>query len=240
MADDRDSPGTLGVLQLQNTPMMFRGCLGNPETFAFPTRCLRVRGAWVSNVVPGDPAIEPSFISSAQTLEAEGVAAITTTCGFALRFQAAMASAVRIPVSTSSLVLLPTLLGMLPPGKKVGVLTFDARHFTADLLDLAGVMDPARVVVAGIEGTQSWEEMSRPDVQIRHETLERDVLATIDALREREPLVAGLLFECAGFGPVSPAARRRTGLPVHDAVTSAEFLMAGAAARVATPELIGA
>ena len=220
-------PAALGILQLANTPMMLVGCLGNPATFDFPVRYRRVTGAWVDNVVAGDPGIEDAFVAAARELEQDGVAAITTTCGFALRHQRAMAAAVGVPVAASSLLLLPSLLAAAPPGRKIGVLTFDSRHFSAELLPLAGVSEPGRIVLAGIEDTRSWERMSRPEVEMTGEILERDVLAAVDRLVAGEPALAALLFECAGFGPVSATARRRTGLPVLDAVETARLLMAG-------------
>ncbi|BBK30098.1 hypothetical protein EDC65_4656 [Stella humosa] len=220
-------PAALGILQLANTPMMLVGCPGNPATFDFPVRYRQVSGAWVDNVVAGDPAVEAAFVAAARALEQEGVAALTTACGFALRHQRAIAAVLRIPVATSSLLLLPSMLAAARPGGRIGVLTFDARHFSPDLLPLAGVAAPDRVAVMGIEGSESWERMSQPEVQITADILERDVLAAIDRLVAREANLAGLLFECGGFGPVSAAARRRTGLPVLDAIDNARLLMAG-------------
>ncbi len=206
--------------------MMLVGCPGNPATFDFPVRHRQVAGAWVDNVVAGDDRVEAAFVAGARELEQEGVAAITTACGFAIRHQRAIAAAVRVPVSASSLLLLPSLLAMVPPDGRVGVLTFDSRHFSPDLLPLAGVADPGRIVVGGIEGSESWARMSQAEVRITREILERDVLAAIDRLLARGPAPAAILFECAGFGPVSAIARRRTGLPVLDAIDNARLLMA--------------
>src|SRR4051794_19347477 len=115
-------PGPLGVLQLENKPVMFLGSLGNPKTFSFPTLYRTVAGAWASNVVPGDPAMEAAFVSAAKELVAEGAAAITTNCGFTLRYQRAMAEAVPVPVATSSLLLLPFLAATTRGC--IGILTF--------------------------------------------------------------------------------------------------------------------
>ena len=89
---------------------------------------------------------------------------ITSNCGFALRYQAAIAAAATVPVSVSSLNLLPYLLRSVPAGGKVAVLTYDSRHFDAGLFALAGVADDARrIVIAGIEGSRCHELMLRPD-----------------------------------------------------------------------------
>lgn len=216
----------LGVLQLGNRPMLYKGCLNTPETFPFPILCRMVPGAWVANVVPGDPSIEPAWIETAQALFAEGATAITSNCGFALRYQRAVAAAVPVPVVLSSLVLLPTLLAALPAGRELGIVTFDASAFTPDLLDRSGVARDAPVRIIGIEGTGSYLEMCRPDNAIGLPMLEADVTARITASAAGGKLGA-LLFECAGFGCVSQAVREATGLPVWDAVDAAMFAMAG-------------
>lgn len=219
--------GPLGVLMLQNTPMTFLGCLSNPETFAFPILCRTVEGAWVENVVPGDPAVEPAFTAAAKAVAREGAVAVTSNCGFAIRHQRAVADTLAIPVSLSSLLLLPSLLNTVGSGQRVGIATFDSRYFSSDLLPLAGVADPERCVIVGIENTASWQAMSRRNVKIGYDELEADLTGAITQLLSRHRDIAALLFECAGFGPFAPAIRRKTAMPVYDAQTNARLLMLG-------------
>lgn len=86
----------------------------NPETFDFATISETVAGAWVENVVRGDPALEPAYVAAARRLVERGAVAITSTCGFSIRHQAAVAASVNVPVIMSSLLLLPALLRQLP------------------------------------------------------------------------------------------------------------------------------
>lgn len=217
--------GALGILQLQNKPTMFRGSMSHPGTFAFPIVTLPVPGAWVSNVVPGDPKVEPAFVSAAQELVRQGAVALTTNCGFAIRHQQAIAQAVPVPVATSTLLVVPLVAAMT--SGKIGLITFDARPLTAGVLRMAGIADDAPVVIAGLEGTQTWEIMSRPDAPITPDQMEDDVLAVIESLRRRVPSVSVLVFECAGFPVVSAGIRRATRLPVYDVTTVANLLMSG-------------
>lgn len=217
---------TLGVLQLDNKPMMVPGCVNTSETFGFPVLGRIVPGARVSNTVAGDPSLEPMWIDAARALQADGVAAITSNCGFALRYQAAIAAAVSVPVSTSSLMLLPYLLRSVPDGGKVGVLTYDGRHFDPNLLALAGVPKDAPIVVAGIEGTKCHELMLRPDNPVTVDELKTTVLDLAQAMAKKHR-IGSFLFECAGFGPASPLVRQRIGRPVWDATDNARILMMG-------------
>ncbi|XSC42611.1 hypothetical protein ACF1BQ_030315 [Bradyrhizobium sp. RDT10] len=79
----------------------------------------------MENVVRGDPSLEPAYIAAARRLVERGAIAIHSTCGFAVRYQRAVAAAVNVPVAMSSLLLLPALLRQLPPSAKIAVLTYD-------------------------------------------------------------------------------------------------------------------
>jgi hypothetical protein len=216
---------SLGVLQLQNKPMMFKGCLSHPETFDFPTITLPVADAWVSNVVAGDASLEHNFIAAAKELVRRGAAAITTNCGFAVRYQRAMARALPVPVATSTLLIVPAVAAMTRG--RVGLLTFDSGPLTPDLLRLAGIGDDLCVSIAGLEGTTSYEIMSRPDAPITVAQIEDDLLAAIERLRGHDQDIAALVFECAGFPVASERVRRQTQLPVYDVTSMCKLLMSG-------------
>ena len=65
--------------------------------------------------------------------------AITTNCGFLVKLQGQLAAAVSVPVFTSSLLLVPLVHRMLPPGRRVGAPTVDASALTAEHLIGAGI-----------------------------------------------------------------------------------------------------
>lgn len=232
----RQNNGALGLLQLQNTPQTMAGSLSNPTTFPFPTICRRVPGAWVKNVVLGaeDDRMEAAFISAAKELVRDGAVAITTNCGFTIKYQKAMAQALSVPVSTSSLLLLPYLTTTIKG--RVGVLTFDSRPLTFDLLKLTGVETHDRIAVAGIENSKTWKAMSTPENNYTVSQLAGDVLAAVALLRKQHDDVAAILFECAAFPIVAQGIREQTRIPVYDAVTNAKLLMGGY--DMATPKAI--
>ncbi|WP_245265843.1 hypothetical protein [Mesorhizobium sp. LNJC394B00] len=116
------------------------GSVFNPATFDFPIITETVPEAWADRVIPGDPALEPAYIAAARRLVERGAVAISGDCGFTIRYQAAVASSVKVPVAMSSLLLVPMLLRQLPATAKLAVLTADSTHCGEDLLD---VDDPA-------------------------------------------------------------------------------------------------
>ena len=108
---------TVGILMLDTRFPRIPGDMGNASTFPFPVRYHRVTGAVPDLVVRrGAEGLLPNFIEGARALEREGVGAITTNCGFLIKYQRELAAAVSVPVFTSSLLLVPLVHRMLGPG----------------------------------------------------------------------------------------------------------------------------
>ncbi|MDI3567183.1 hypothetical protein [Bradyrhizobium sp. Arg816] len=215
---------SLGVLHLERglppgapSSKPLPGSLLNPASFNFPVISETVAGAWVENVVCGDPTLEPAFIAAARRLAERGAIAISSTCGFSIRHQPAVASSVSVPVVMSSLLLLPALLRELPRNAKIAVLTYDSAHLTEDLLGLPDRDERVRIVIGGIEGGKFWhDELKRPAPPIDIPAIKADVGACVVRLRAAHPDIATILLECAAFPLVAAAIRRAAQLPVYD------------------------
>ncbi|RPJ04533.1 MAG: aspartate/glutamate racemase family protein, partial [Deltaproteobacteria bacterium] len=112
------------------------GDIGNAYSYTFPVRYKVVKGAKPDKIMKNEPdldMLEP-FIQAARELESEGVKAITTSCGFLAVFQKELSKAVRSPVFTSALILVPLVRAMLNKEKWIAIFTFNAaatteRHF---------------------------------------------------------------------------------------------------------------
>lgn len=229
------SPCYLGILNLERgdlpdapPPEPLPGSLLNPAvTFNFPVLAETVSGAWVENVVRGDPTLEPAFIAAARRLVHRGAVAITSTCGFSIRHQVAVAASVNVPVVMSSLLLLPALLRQLPPSAKIAVLTYDSSHCGEDLLRVYDPAERARIVVGGIEGGKFWQdELKQPAPPIDVLGMEQDVTGCIARLRAKHLEIEAILLECAGFPMVATAIRRMVKLPVYDITDLCRMTMA--------------
>nr|WP_210314609.1 hypothetical protein [Rhizobium lentis] len=202
------------------------GSLHHPATFEFPTIRETVPGAWAEVVVRGDPALEAPFIAAAQRLAERGASAIAADCGFSIRHQAAVAAAVEIPAAVSALMLVPMILRQLPAEAKLAVLTFDATHCGKELLGLSDPSEEARVVIGGLEHSQTWiNEMKRPPDPTDAVILEQDVCACIEKLRLIHPEIRAILLECTMFPRIAQPVRRFTGLPVYDVTTLCRMVM---------------
>lgn len=219
--------GFIGILQLQTRfPRPF-GDIGHSETFDFPVRRLVVPRASAQAVVREDPMVlVPAFIEAALALQAQGAVAITTSCGFLARVQADIAGALRVPFAASALLQVRWLLPLLAPGRRVGVVTADARALSAQHLLAAGA--PADTPLAGLDPAGELSRTLFEDL----ETLD-PVRAQADAVRaalslvRAHPEVAALVLECTNLPPYRGAIMQATGLPVYDCNTLVRWLWQG-------------
>src|SRR2546426_5002180 len=141
---------TVGILILDTRFPRILGDVGNAATFPFPVRYHRVSGAHPDLVVRrGAEGLLPAFVQGARALEGEGVGAITTSCGFLVKYQQELAAAVRVPVFTSSLLMVPLVHRLLPAGRRVGIMTVDAAPPGPEPLPGAGTTNASPIPGAG-------------------------------------------------------------------------------------------
>jgi hypothetical protein len=112
---------SLGILHLERglppgtpRPNPFPGSVWNPDTHGFPVMPETVEGAWVDNIIRGDPSLGAAFVVAARRLADRGAIVISSTCHFAARHHDAVSASLDVPVGLSSLILLPALLRQLP------------------------------------------------------------------------------------------------------------------------------
>ncbi|MBZ9603037.1 hypothetical protein [Phyllobacterium chamaecytisi] len=224
----------LGILDLEcglvtgaTRPPPRPGSILNPASYNMPVVLETVSGAWAEIVIRGDPALEVHYVAAAKRLAQRGAAVITANCGFSIRHQAAVSASVKVPVLTSSLLLLPLLLRQLPVQAKIAVLTADSTQLTADLLGIDDPADRERIVIGGVEGGEMWRnEMKRPPQQTDVSVIEAEVLDCFEKLRVRNSEIGAILLECTAFPLVASEVRQITKLPVYDITTLCRMMIA--------------
>ncbi|MBL6076775.1 aspartate/glutamate racemase family protein [Belnapia sp. T18] len=218
----------LGILMLEARFPRIPGDMGNGETWPFPVLFRVVRGATPERVVlQGARGLLPDFIAAAQELVALGAEAITTNCGFLSLFQRELAEAVGVPVATSSLMQVPWVQAMLPPGQRVGIVTVSRSSLTAAHLAAAGV--PADTPIAGTEGGREFFRVliaaEKDDLDI--DLAEQDILEAGRALVGAHPEVGAIVLECTNMPPYAAALRAAVGRPVYDIYSMVSWFQAG-------------
>src|SRR5271166_5517957 len=175
----------VGILMLETRFPRIPGDMGNAKTWPFPVLYKVVPGASPRRVV-SDKAegLLDEFLSAAGELVRLGADGITTTCGFLSLYQREIAAHVGVPVATSSLMQIPFIQHVLPPGKRVGVLTVSAENLTERHLLAAGA-DPTTPVVGTDDGSEFTRVMINDEERLDVAAAERDILAAGSALSER-------------------------------------------------------
>ena len=212
---------SVGILMLDTQFPRIPGDIGNAETFDFPVRYHRVTGASPDRVVrQGHQDLLPGFLDGARFLEREGVAAITTSCGFLAKFQPELAASVAVPVFTSSLLLVPLVHRMLAPGKAVGIITVDASSLRPAHYAGAGIGPDVPVRVAGLETEKEFTRVLLDDLmELDVDTARAEHVKVARRLVAEHPDIGAIVLECTNMPPFRADIQHATGLPVFDITT---------------------
>jgi Asp/Glu/hydantoin racemase len=217
----------IGILMVDSVLPRIPGDVGNGFTYDFPVRFHTVKGARAIRIVEdSDPALLQPFIDGARALEAEGCQAITTCCGFLIAFQRQMQAAVNIPVFTSGLLQVPLVAAILPPDKKIGILT--ANDATLNPKHFAENVPVERLCVQGMQDTKHFYRtfpLNAPSYI--YEDVEADVAWAAKKLKAEHPDIGAIVCEGTNFAPFNPMVCRMTGVPVFDIVTLTRWVASG-------------
>ena len=229
----------LGILMLEARFPRIPGDMGNAQTWPFPVLYKVVPGASPERVVTQKAkGLLNAFLDAAAELVQLGADGLTTTCGFLSLYQADLARHVGVPVATSSLMQVPFIQSVLPPGKRVGILTISARSLTPEHLQAIGVPTDTPV-----QGTDDGREFSRaiigdePTLDVA--AAERDILDAGDTLVRNHPDIGAVLLECTNMAPYARALRDHLRLPVYDIYSFVTWFHAGLSPRDFGPPASG-
>jgi Asp/Glu/hydantoin racemase len=218
----------LGILMLDARFPRIPGDMGNATTWPFPVLYRVVRGASPERVVlNGAQGLLDNFIEAAKDLVAQGAEALTTNCGFLSIYQRELAEAVGVPVATSSLLQIPWVQSLLPPGQRVGILTVSQSTLTPAHLEAAGV--PLDTPIAGTEhGSEFFRVLIRAEKQdMDIDAAEADILEAGRTLIANRNDIGAIVLECTNMPPYAAALREALGLPIYDIYSMITWFHAG-------------
>lgn len=211
----------IGIVLLDRKYPLLPGNVGNASTYNFPVRIKILKGYYNPPFLPfrdGSGNYTTSeFIKLLKELEEEGVRAITCSCGFFAASQKEAAAAVKIPVFTSPLMLIPLVYRMLKPEQKVGVITASAKALTKTFLEPVGVDDSIPLAIAGCDNCPEFQEVvSDRKWTADTRVWENEVVSVAKELVEKNPDVGAIVLECSDMPPFAAAIQKAVNLPVFD------------------------
>ena len=217
---------SVGILLLESRFPRIPGDGGNAGTWPFPMLYRVVGGATPDKVVRDRGGIIDDFVAAARELVAVGADGITTNCGFLVLYQDQIARACGVPVAASSLLQVPWVERLLPPDRRVGVVTVEASSLTPRHLECAGARPDTPV-----EGTEGGAEFARvllgDELELDVDRAREDVAAAARRLVERNRDVGAIVLECTNMPPYAAEVSRATGLPVYDFYSLVCWFQAG-------------
>ena len=167
------------------------------------------------------------MICESRKMEAQGIRAITTSCGFNAIFQRELADSVNVPVFTSSLMQIPLVQNMLGKQQSVGVITAKKSALTEQHLQCVGIKNLISIHIEGLEVCAEWNKIfSSPNEDIDISIVENDVVDVARSMTKKANIGAFVL-ECTDLPPFAYAIRKATGLPVFDFVTLTNYVYQG-------------
>ncbi|MFT5721663.1 MAG: Asp/Glu/hydantoin racemase [Motiliproteus sp.] len=209
---------TMGVISLESYFPKPAGHIKHPASFDFPVLYKTVKGATIDRLIgERDPELLTPFIEAARALEAEGVKAITGSCGFLALHQQEIAAAVKVPVFMSSLIQVPLVSRMLKPDQKVAIIVANSDALTDEHLKGVGIADEP-VVIAGMQHqTQFAEVILRGDTDdLDMDLFAEELSAVVERLLDDNPDVGAIVLECTDLSHFAPLLLQRFGLPIFD------------------------
>ncbi len=217
----------VGILMLDTKWPRPPGDTGNATTWPFPVLYKVVPGASARVVIHEQgKGLGPAFLKAAEELVKDGADGITTTGGFLAIFQKQLAEHVKVPVASSSLMQIPLVQRLLPPGRRVGVLSVQSDRITPEHWDAVGA--PHDTPVAGTEGGREFTRVMLGDtLDMDYDLAERDILAAGEALLKRHPEVGAIVCENHNMGPYAAALNARLGVPIFTVYTFVTWFHAG-------------
>ena len=217
----------VGILMLEARFPRIPGDMGNALTWPFPVLYKVVLGASPARVVfEKAEGLLDRFLDAAAELVRLGADGITTTCGFLSLYQRDIAAHVGVPVATSSLMQVPLIERLLPPDRRVGVLTVSAASLTREHLIAAGA-DPDTPVVGTDSGREFTRAILHDELRLDAAAAEQDILDAGDALVARYPDTGAVLLECTNMVPYARALSEHLRLPVYSIYSFVTWFQAG-------------
>ena len=214
----------LGILLLDTTFPRIPGDVGNECSYPFPVRIKKVHGATVQRVVyDADPTLRELFVEASRELENEGVAAITSSCGFLSPIQKDVAETVSVPVFLSSLMQVPIAYAMTQC--KVAIFTANSQSMTELIRESAGISSDIPIEIVGMEDISAFSDPILKDgATLDREQIENEMVMRAEHLLQQHPEIGSFVFECHNLAPYAQAVQAVTGKPVFDIIDFASWV----------------
>ncbi|MBW7921110.1 MAG: aspartate/glutamate racemase family protein [Rubellimicrobium sp.] len=218
----------IGILLIDCRTPFIPGDVGNATSYRYPVLYRTVPDVTLDRLINrGDLSLTGNVLATARGLEAVGVRAITSDCGYMLHFQKQVAAAVSIPVMLSPLLQLPFVESLLGDDAAIGIICANRQRLTPDLLAIALPNPRLPVHVAGLETCPNFRGPILDETDtLDSDAIEAEVVAAASQLCDAHPAIGAIVMECSNLPPYAHAVQAATGRPVFDFLTMIDHVRA--------------
>lgn len=137
-----------------------------------------------------------------------------------------LASRLPIPIATSSLVQIPSILSLIPPARTVGILTYDHTRLGVTHLEKLGI-SPARCHIRGAPPEGNLRGHIQHGRQYLYEAIAKELKATAKDMITQFPDIAAIVLECTNMAPFAEVIQSAVHMPVYDVYTMGSWFYSG-------------
>ena len=127
-----------------------------------------------------------------------GACAVTTTCGFLVRHQRALETALAVPVRTSTLLSYRALQHKLDESRRVAILTIDKAALDSLVRKAAGIPDDALIFDLPVE-SHFRQAILHSAFPLDPQIAEDEWVSLARSVQSAHPNIGQWLFECANI-----------------------------------------
>ena len=220
---------TLGILILDTQFPRIAGDVGNADSFEFPVLYERLSGIGPQQAVrdaPGRTDLIELLVAAADRLMQRGADGISTSCGFLALLQKELAQRCTVPVATSSLLQVPVVQRLLPAGKRVGIITAEAKSLTRAHLEAVGV-DPATPIAGMPERGAFAHTFLDNSTDLDFSAVQGELVENGRKLVAEHGNIGAIVLECTNLPPYARALHEAVQMPVYDVRGFLHWFQAG-------------
>jgi aspartate/glutamate racemase len=219
----------IGIIKLDTKFQRILGDIGNSKTWDFPVIYQPMEGIFPEKAIyNADFKLLSNAIESAKILEKKGASAITTTCGFLIKYQKEISNSVNVPVFTSSLLQIPMIYQLLKKKNKIGILTANFKALTKEHLTASGI-DNIPLIIKGMEDFDYFQSVFVRDRQgdFDKEKIKAEVVEAAIDLGHYSNELGAIVLECTNMSPYAHDIQKKVNLPLFDMYSLMQWIYAG-------------
>lgn len=215
----------IGIIMFKGSIPRIPGDIGHAETLGFNVCYEVLDDVCFMDLVEGSDKTRDSLIMAAKRLELKGVKAIAGDCGLLARYQEDIASKLKVPFFSSSLMLIPLAWQIQGRKGKVGVVTGHSKLLNKDHLVNAGVTENIPLIIEGMENEEEFTKVViNGEMELDTEKMKNCVLNVCSKFMSGGQDVCSIVLECSNLPSFAYDINKQFNVPVYDIVGLAKMM----------------